>query len=98
MISNLQDYVMGVMVEVSNECGAMDMSLYKEIYQSTTPGSPLRRLIVDQCIRKGSFEAYKEDPEYFPHEMLLDLVTQLHRVTPLDEKGIMVEDYYVKKY
>jgi hypothetical protein len=52
----------------------------KYIYENTVSGSPLRRLIVDQCsnLHHESF-ALRRPIEDYPKEMLSDLVTVLLR-------------------
>ena len=45
----------------------------KYIYSNTSTGSPLRKLLVDQCASSVMRTAYSENPEIYPQEMLIEL-------------------------
>jgi len=45
----------------------------KYIYSNTSAGSPLRKLLVDQCASSVIRTAFSENPQYYPQEMLIEL-------------------------
>jgi hypothetical protein len=51
-------------------------SIFAKVYENTTAGSPLRRLIVDGCSSR-SLSGYANHPDVFPRELLLDILIAL---------------------
>jgi hypothetical protein len=95
LMDGLQNYIMRQMQRVGHVCGVMAADIYHSIYAQTSSDSPLRRLIVDQCIWMGS--GCEELSEYYPHEMLVDLVKKLRKGNVSLEPFIIHRDYDVHR-
>lgn len=71
-------------------------------YNNTTPGSLLRKLIIDQVlVRRFSIECliatFKEDLAKLPKELLADIViAQKKLLSPTHLPALRVADYYVR--
>jgi len=70
------------------ESGAIPITKFGYIYENTSAGSPLRLLVVDQCAGGLTTTCYAEQPSYFPHEMLIDIVTRYSALTHEDKQSL----------
>ncbi|TVY71183.1 hypothetical protein LSUE1_G008210 [Lachnellula suecica] len=94
----LQNYAIDQMERVRIKCGFMGITCAQSIYENTMPGSPLRRLVVDQHILDGTFSFMAIYASKFPQEMLADMVTIYARVQDLPQSKkteLRVDEYYV---
>jgi hypothetical protein len=82
--------------------GGMSCDWVLYVYNHTTPGSPLRKLMIDQVlVRRFSVECliatFEEDLADLPKELLADIVVaQKKLLTPAQMPALRAADYYVR--
>lgn len=61
-------------------------------------GSPLRKLFVDHCAWNVMHTRFKERPDHFPQEMLLDLAEKLTASFPGERKQELSTDREIEDF
>lgn len=85
LIPTLQNTTIRQFLRLRNEEGTVPVSCFHAVYEGTSPGSALRRLCVDMCIKRLHRSTYIDKPESFPKDMLIDLVTVLAKSIPVSK-------------
>ena len=78
----------------------MNILCFREIYETTSIGSPLRRFAVDQCAWTMPSGRFESSPGAFPHALLIDLAIVFSEAVPERPRqrrsdGIDVVEYFV---
>jgi hypothetical protein len=77
LIPSLQNLVVRELISHRAKTGVTPTLYFNYVYENTSAGSPLRRLILDTCAAFLVSSWYSEHSSQFPKEMLLDLVTMM---------------------
>jgi hypothetical protein len=80
-VDGLQNAVMRAMLNIGQKCGRMSSGCFVTIYENTAPGSPLRRLVIDQSAWKGPSN-FVGDAKWYPHEMLSEIAEVFYKAAP----------------
>ncbi|KAH7417490.1 hypothetical protein BKA64DRAFT_636848 [Cadophora sp. MPI-SDFR-AT-0126] len=95
LIPRLQNFVIDEMERCGKIICRVPVQCFKEAYEKTSPGSPLRRFLVDDCGWYLVPEWYSKESNAFPSEMLIDLVTKLADTV---ESRTMAPGYDMTRY
>lgn len=93
LIPRLQNLVVDKMEEIRVRRNVVATNVIKLVYDTTSIDSPLRQLLVDQCVDLSG-DWIIRNPERFPKAMLLDLVVALSR-TVKDRQRRDMANYHV---
>jgi hypothetical protein len=97
-IPQLQNVAIETMHQIYTKVQLIPTNTAQYIYNNTNPTSALRRYIVELCAISLSPKSFSNNPDRFPHEMLIDMVTfysTRHWALEASKKNINVSEYRV---
>ena len=99
LIPCLQNYAIDAIEEYRKTTGNIATYAIPYIYENTSKNSPLRRFFVETCTWYLRGTCYKEWPNDFPKEMLLDLSAMFRELVKpnLSSKQREMAQFHVKE-
>ncbi|KUJ13856.1 uncharacterized protein LY89DRAFT_736851 [Mollisia scopiformis] len=95
----LQNEALLALNEARIQARQFGSSLYNTIYEGTTPESPLRRYLIDYCI-KSTRDI--QCPKHYPAELLVDIINGTRAEKRTDGEGtnrwVMSKDDLIESY
>lgn len=95
-IPRLRNYVLQTINDVSEVQETLPSHTYKQVYEGTSEGSPLRRYTIWSCGQFMSSESYKQYSKDFTAELLLDIAMFHEDVRTDEEKEYPISSYFVE--
>lgn len=97
LVPALQNQTIEALNELRITTSIIEISDIRHVYQNTASGSPLRRLLVDQCAYHLKPDELLDYSEIFPREFLLDITAMFLRGRGLAKKPPNMSTYYVEE-
>lgn len=100
MVPRLQNITINAIEKFRKSSLTLPLNEFDYVYENTDTGSPLRRILVEQCIRFLEKDVLKDTEmnKPLPRDMLVDINCAFRDVYPtvwLDEPTLRMADYHV---